>query len=122
MTEADNINPLLRKEALAIGADMGLVDGNIVGLIDYSDCSFGTDGKPVGVQEALIALRKAKPHFFGLPSYNANKMTPAEQIRVLKEIKARDEARAAKRLAAPTLKARLARARRTYRLPNTGRP
>jgi hypothetical protein len=99
----DEKTAAIRAEALRVGEAYGLVDKDIIVLLDTSDCSVNADGTVRGVREAMVAMRKAKPHLFNLPTRTSRDMSDAERYQTLLAIKKRDDERSARRLAAKPL-------------------
>jgi len=59
---------LINAELRAVAAQSGIVDLDIVRLIDQSALTIGEDGSIGGAAEAIAALKAAKPWAFGTPA------------------------------------------------------
>jgi hypothetical protein len=58
---------IINAELRAVAAQSGIVDLDIVRLIDQSALTIGEDGSIAGAAEAIAALKLAKPWAFGAP-------------------------------------------------------
>jgi hypothetical protein len=100
----DEHKAAIRAEAIKVGTELGLLDADIVNLIDFSDVTIGPDGVPRGVADAMHDHKRRKPRYYGLPDYTAREMSDGERYQTLLKIKQREVERQARRNAAPALK------------------
>lgn len=67
---------VIRAELKAAAVEAGMVDLDVLKLVDLSKVKLNEAGEVEGAKELMDGLKKSKPHFFGPPSTSSSHKAP----------------------------------------------
>jgi len=67
---------IIRAELKAAAIKAGMVDLDVLKLVDITKVKIGDDGEVIGGDELMASLKKSKPHFFTDPSSSNGQRPP----------------------------------------------